>query len=177
MIEHINMLNIIKLTTLLGLLINFSSASASEQTSLMTLEKEGFIFELQNCKNKTNAEVPLECEFKVENIKKNRRVLNLCINRSRIVDSAGNEIRGLSGNLGNRDETTSPYNPYNLNLNLNYGYDSYSCNNIQQGIELVNGVPMKGIITFKKAPEGQILLLDLGCYSQDTNVFNVEFIL
>jgi hypothetical protein len=164
------MFNVLRLTSLLGLLININTASASGQLGVVTLEKQGFIFKFQGCKNRSNADIPLECEFKVENIQEGRRIFNLDANQSRIIDSEGNEIRGLVSNLGNRD-TTNQNNNY-----PQYYYPQY----YQQGIVLVNKIPVTVSVSFAKAPAGEIRLIDLLCYSQDTNYrnssFNVEFI-
>jgi hypothetical protein len=155
------MLNYIGLTGLLGFLLSINTASVLAQQEYPTLEQAGFIFKLEDCNTTSNRDVPLECEFLVQNTQESRRQFNLYANYSRVIDTEGNIIQGLSSNLGNITDSTNQYGGY-----------SY-----QTGIELVNGIPVRGSIAFQKAPKGKIRLIDLRCFAPDTNYFNVEFII
>lgn len=144
------MLKILSLTGFLGLLISTNNLSViAQSTDSSLLEQEGFRFELKGCSNISNADKPLKCEFLVENIQEERRSLFIYADDSRVIDSEGNEIFGLTANLGNKGDSR------------------------KASTELINGIPIKGSMTFAKQPVGDIRLVDFKCLSG--NYFNVEF--
>ncbi len=149
------MLKFSRLTGLLGFLLSINTVSVIAQPAYPTFEQEGIIFELQNCNNTSRTDTPLKCEFRVENTREGRRTFIIFADKSRIVDAEGNEIFGLTANLGNKGDGS------------------------KASSEIINGISIKGSITFKKAPVGTIQLVDLSCgatreNSSSISSFNVE---
>ncbi len=145
------MLKSIGISGIVGILFNTFSVSVLAQQAYPTFEQAGFLFELRGCDNTARSDAPLTCEFRIENTEDNRRAFYIYANRSRVVDSEGNEIVGLTANLGNKKESR------------------------QVSTDLIKKIPVSGTITFEKAPQGKILLVDLYCYGTGANYFNVEF--
>ena len=145
------MLKIFNLACFLGLLLNLNTVSVLAQlTGTTLLEKRGFRFELKGCSNLQNSDKPLKCEFLVENIEEKRKSLKFYAYNSRVIDAEGNVIAGSTVSLGGNRESR------------------------EASISLLNGIPVKGSITFGRSPVGDIRLVDFHCYSLPSK-FNVEF--
>lgn len=112
------------------------------------LEVEGFIFELIRCK--ASGYNVTRCELAVEN-KREKRTLQIVVNKTRIIDDAGNEIIASQATLGSR--------------NGRYGVIN----------DLTTNVPVRASITFNGLIGEKINLLDISFYMQGTGYFNAEF--
>jgi len=145
------MLKSIGISSILGFLFNTVSIPVLAEQVYPTFEQAGFLFELRECGFTTRSDAPLTCKFRIENTQDNRREFYIYADRSRVVDTEGNEIAGLTVNLGNKGDGN------------------------KAGTELIYKVPVKGSITFEKAPQGDVLLVDLRCWGTDVSYFNVEF--
>ncbi|MBE9070947.1 hypothetical protein IQ260_30375, partial [Leptolyngbya cf. ectocarpi LEGE 11479] len=76
------------------------------------VQEGGFVFEFLGCETTPNTDVPLTCNFMVENTRDSERTLRLygsSSNRSnyfsRVIDAGGNEIFASSARLGNSSRT------------------------------------------------------------------------
>jgi hypothetical protein len=145
------MLKILGLTGFLGFLLNLNTLSVLAQPNPNIKEEQGFNLELLGCDARLNADTPLRCDFKVTNVQEGTRQFTLFGYHSRVIDAAGNEIAGLDGSLGNQENSTS------VSSNL------------------INGIPLKGNVTFEKQPVGKIQAVVINCGASGN--FDVEFIL
>lgn len=119
------------------------------------VQEEGFVFEFLDCEVTPNSDVPLTCEFLIENSRTDERRLSLYARSntlpSRVIDASGNEIIASFVTLGSAGDSRT----------------------VRRA--LPSEVPMKGTLSFNKAPEGAIRILDLGLYTPGPGYFDVEF--
>ncbi|MFK8183993.1 MAG: hypothetical protein AB8B99_11510 [Phormidesmis sp.] len=137
--------------------IDLSNLVAQE---LPAVEKNGFVFEFLGCEETPNTDIPLTCDFLVENSRNTERTLILFayFNRryfSRVIDANGNQIFASRVTLG--------------------GYSD----NQWTSSSFPSRVPLKGSVSFSQAPEGGIRIFDLGATTgqigYSSGVFDVEF--
>ena len=140
------MFNITKLTVLFVFLLSANAALASEQTALMTLEKEGFIFEFQKCQLTSNHNSAMVCDFLVENSNPTKKSLAFYPGKSQFVDSDGNVVTSSAIQIGNNASNSSKV----------------------ISDELIQGIPLKGSVIFGQAPQGNIRLINLFCSIAET---------
>ena len=130
---------------------NSSTLIAQEFTAI---QKEGFIFNFIECETTPGSDVPLTCEFLIENTQE-ERTFGLYTDSSsyptRIIDASGNEIIATSVKVGSSGPDSSAGTPF------------------------PTGVPLKATVTFGQSPEGGIRIFDVGCYIYLYGGFDVEF--
>jgi len=117
------------------------------------IQESGFVFEFLGCETTPNSDIPLTCEFLVENTQDSEVALYLYArsgNPSRIIDASGNEIVASSVQLGSSSSVNST------------------------STDLPSKIPLKATLFFESAPEGGIRILDVGCFA-NSNYFDVEF--
>ncbi|MFK8183992.1 MAG: hypothetical protein AB8B99_11505 [Phormidesmis sp.] len=119
------------------------------------IQKEGFVFEFLGCESTPNTDVPLTCDFLVENSRDDERLLYLYAVPtsafSRVIDVRGNEIIATNVELGSASNTR------------------------WVSVEMPSRIPLRASLSFSKAPEGGIRILDVGAYNPDSSYFDVEF--
>jgi hypothetical protein len=132
---------------------SFSSNLIAQE--IPAIQEEGFVFEFIGCESTPNTDLPLTCNFLVENSQESERILRIygysSSYYSRVIDAVGNEIYASSAQLGNDSD------------------DSFA------QAALPSGIPLKASFSFSQAPEGGIRILDIGAYTDSTSFFDVEF--
>ena len=122
--------------------------------SIPTIQQEGFIFEFLGCEVILDTDMPLNCNFLIENSQELERRLTVYAYDSnayfsRVIDAGGNEIFASSVDIGNASG-----NKYVI-------------------AEFPSGIPLKASFKFSQAPEGGIRIVDIRARS--SSVFDVEF--
>lgn len=120
------------------------------------VQEEGFVFDFLGCETRPNTDVPLTCEFIVENSQEQERSLQLYGNYgrstySRVIDTSGNEIIASFAQIGRASDNSSAVTT------------------------LPSDIPLKASLSFAEAPEGGIRILDLKMYTRGVGEFDVEF--
>ena len=140
---------------------NFKSPSDSITNSpsliaqeIPTIQEEGFIFEFLGCETRPNTDVPLTCDFIIENSQELERTLTIFgskggYNLSRIIDTSGNEILASYAQIGRSSGRKASAN-------------------------LPSSIPLKASLSFSEAPEGGIRILDMELHG-GLGFFDVEF--
>lgn len=119
------------------------------------IQEEGFVFEFLGCETRPNTDVPLTCEFMIENSQELERTLTMYGGQggyelSRIIDTSGNEIPASYAQIGR------------------YSGRKASAN-------LPSSIPLKASLSFSEAPEGGIMILDMELHGEGSGYFDVEF--
>ncbi|MGB7085886.1 MAG: hypothetical protein WBD47_10055, partial [Phormidesmis sp.] len=119
------------------------------------VQEEGFVFEFLGCESTPNTDVPLTCNFLVENSQDAERKLYIYGNKgssfSRVIDASGNEIFASLATLGSDSGSGSA------------------------DAVFPSRIPLKASLSFSQAPEGGIRILDIGAYTSGVGYFDVEF--
>lgn len=118
------------------------------------IQEEGFVFDFLGCVSTPNTDIPLTCNFLVENSQESEKRLRIYGNLSssyysRVIDASGNEIIASSVELGSASGS---------------GYAT---------LDLPSGIPLQASFNFSQAPEGAIRILDIRALGNST--FDVEF--
>ena len=132
---------------------NLEYQSSLIAQEIPAIREEGFVFQFLGCETAPLSDVPLTCEFLIENSQEEEKIFGLysdySSNPTRVIDSSGNEIVATSVQVGSSDPGSS--------------------------IPFPSGVPIKATVTFGEAPDGIIKLLDIGCFIYQYGGFDVEF--
>ena len=120
------------------------------------IQEGGFVFEFLGCETTPNTDVPLTCNFMVENTWDSERELQLAGYNSsnyfsRVIDAGGNEIFASSARVGNSSGAR------------------------YAEAVLPSRIPLRASLSFNQIPEGGIRILDIGLYNRSTRGFDVEF--
>ncbi|MDZ7991143.1 MAG: hypothetical protein RM022_006375 [Nostoc sp. EfeVER01] len=127
--------------------IGFQKKTTKENNPKL-FEVEGFIFELIGCKS--GGYNITKCDLAVENTLE-KRTLQIVVNKTRIIDDAGNELVASQATFGSKKHQ--------------YGVSN----------DMSTNVPIRASVTFSGLLGEKINLLDISCYMQGTGFFNAEF--
>jgi hypothetical protein len=110
------------------------NSSTTQKENFPTIQKEGFVFQYMGC-NRLSSDL-VKCDLVVNN-KQQRRYLKIYASHSRLIDDAGNELRGSEAMLGSQGGSN----------------------------ELSTDIPMKASITFRGAIGDKIKLFDISTFN------------